>query len=229
MIKISHILKLLLLMLVMLGFTNFSKAEVLNYNPPKEKNWWVMPSIGNISHNLHHELYTARWGSDVHADTEVQNLYLGISYGHVLAKSDKKEYHIDIGYSYLGSTKYQLSHPKPEFAHWLPIETLTVTAWESSLLFYYGKRKHGRPYMFRIGYAFPDVDNTIIHADNSIETDDKFYSEAGPLLGFGIRYKNIMLEYRLYMISYGSESLLFEKQQGDFSNGSNVVLIGYRF
>ncbi|MCH9844944.1 MAG: hypothetical protein K0U39_05500 [Alphaproteobacteria bacterium] len=228
MIKISHILKLLLPMLVMLSFSNFSKAEVLNYKPPpKEKNWWVMASSGNISHNLHHGLYTARWGSNVQANTEVQNLYLGISYGYVLAKSDQKEYHIDIGYSFLGRINYELSHR--DFPLWKPEETLTITAWESSFLFYYGRKSQGKPHMLRIGFAFPNVENEITNADGSTYSDNSFYTNSGPVLGYGIRFGNIVLEYKIYMITFGSQSRLFEEQRGDFSNGAYVLLAGYRF
>ncbi|MCH9852131.1 MAG: hypothetical protein K0U45_01360 [Alphaproteobacteria bacterium] len=227
MIKISHILKLLLPIVVMVSFSNFAKAQVIDYNAPKDKNWWVMAGLGNISHNLHHGLYTARWGADVHADTKVQNLYLGVSYGRVFRYGNSKEINIDIGYSYLGSIKYKLSHP--DFPNWGPKDKLTVTALESSLLLYYGKIRKNRPHMIRIGFAFPNVENEIIHADGSTENDSNFYSEAGPLLGYGIRLGNIMLEYKIYMISFGSQSRLFEGRRGDFSNGAYVLLAGYRF
>ncbi len=228
MIKISTILKLLLLTLMMLSFSNVSKAQVLDYRPPvKKKNWWVMASSGNISHNLHHELYTARWGAGVHADTEVQNLYLGVSYGRVFGGGDDKEYHIDIGYSFLGRINYELSHD--DLPLWEPEETLTITAWESSLLFYHGKKSKGRPYMLRIGYAFPKIENEITNADGTSYSDNSFYTKSGPVFGYGIRFGNIVLEYKIYMISFGAESRLFEGEKGDFSNGAYVLLAGYRF
>ncbi len=229
MIKLLTILKLLLLTFAMMGFSNVSKAEVLDYSPPppKPKNWWVMASTGNISHNLHHELYTARWGSDVDANTEVQNLYLGISYGHVLKRTERQEYHIEIGHSFLGRINYELSHP--EFPLWNPKETLTITSWDGSLLYYHGRKSKGRPYMLRIGVSSPMVENEITNADGSTYKDDSFYTNSGPIFGYGVRFGNIVLEYRIYMISFGSDSRLFEEQGADFSNGAYVLLAGYRF
>ena len=93
-------------MIAMLGFANFAGAQVIDYDEPKQKNWWLMPAIGNISHNVHHELYTARWGADIHAETEVQNLYLGVTYGQVFRYGDTKELNIEIGRTFLGRVTY---------------------------------------------------------------------------------------------------------------------------
>ena len=51
------------------------------------------------------------------------------------------------------------------------------------MLFYYGKKYQGRPYMLRLGYAYPEVESEIIiNVDGSVVDDPHFYSEAGPII-----------------------------------------------